>query len=175
MQYKTHVLGGVGTAAVLAAVMPEAVTGTAGAIIAMSSGAVIGSLFPDIDHQNSYLGKRVKPISFLVRLAFGHRGVTHAPAVLLALTGGLLFISRMLGGGPMFTALLIGFLAGALSHVLLDALTPAGVPLLYPFKKKSVNLAGIRTGSFGETIFGVALAVAILWFGGVHLLPQFAG
>lgn len=41
-------------------------------------GLVLGSLLPDIDHPQSYLGRRLTPLSVPIFKLFGHRGITHS-------------------------------------------------------------------------------------------------
>lgn len=168
MRYNTHLMGGVATVAALYAIAPEA---TVEVGLAMTAGTLIGSLFPDIDHKGSFIGKRLKLLSFLVRMTTGHRGATHAPILLVALSIALLFVGNLFGFGQMWLFGIIGFFCGAISHVLLDALTPAGVPLMYPFSKESTNFAKIKTGSFGETLFGFALMLCIVVALGSYWLP----
>ena len=39
---------------------------------------LIGCIFPDIDHKNSFIGKRLRFISVPISFVFGHRGITHS-------------------------------------------------------------------------------------------------
>lgn len=41
-------------------------------------GAFLGSLLPDIDHSGSRIGRIIRPFSWLIRLFFGHRKLTHS-------------------------------------------------------------------------------------------------
>mgnify|MGYP003412891621 CR=1 FL=1 len=129
----------------------------------------IGSVFPDIDHRGSYIGRKFKITSFIISKTVGHRGATHSPLVLFLLSGLLMFISKtgiinlnlpesLL---PYIYLGIGGFFLGSISHLLLDALTPAGIPLFYPFTKKSVNIARIKTGGFGEKIFTLLIWIGI--------------
>lgn len=78
---KTHRLGGIMVGA-LSPLIIEAVTKTPiqdPAVfvgVAMAGGA-IGSLIPDLDHPNSLLSKKLKPVSAIVREFAHHRGITH--------------------------------------------------------------------------------------------------
>lgn len=40
--------------------------------------ATMASLLPDICHMRSKIGRRLKLISFIIRLLFGHRTFTHS-------------------------------------------------------------------------------------------------
>jgi len=101
---------------------------------------LLGALFPDIDHSQSTLG-RIIPLSLFVR----HRTVTHS---FLAL-GIALYVNVWFG---------IGFA----THLLLDALNPAGVPILYPYEKR-VGIGIIRTGSIRENILFLLICAGLLY------------
>ncbi|MCD6590125.1 metal-dependent hydrolase [Candidatus Woesearchaeota archaeon] len=110
--------------------------------------AILGSLLPDIDERNSFLGKK----SFIVARILGHRQITHSVFILIFLLFSLLFVS----GG--LRLLLLGFLVGYASHIFLDALTVTGIPFL------GTRIHGwIKTSSIGELmIFLVLLVILIL-------------
>ena len=122
--------------------------------------ALVGGWLPDIDHWNSKAGRLfapvTRPLAVVVQALFGHRTVTHS---LLAL-GVLGWTAWTLGGPAVGTGLLLGY--G--SHLLADALTPAGVPLLWPVKWR-VGLGLVRTGGAAETVFlGLVLGVGLAAF-----------
>jgi inner membrane protein len=96
---------------------------TAGLIVLA---AAVGAVAPDIDHPGSFISRRLWPLRFLV-FWLPHRGVTHSMlAVLLVAVGGW-ELSPVYGGM---------FAAGWLSHILADMLTPSGVPLLWPVRRR---------------------------------------
>ena len=41
------------------------------------SGVIIGSVLPDIDEENSYIGNRFKLFSIVISSLIKHRGITH--------------------------------------------------------------------------------------------------
>lgn len=86
---------------------------------------LLAGLLPDIDSAHSFFGSKVKALS----LAFRHRGVIHSILTMIIFSIVLLIIT------PSFYYLL-AFIAGYLSHLLLDSLTPKGIPLLWPSKKR---------------------------------------
>lgn len=99
----------------------------------------------------------------LVRLP--HRGPTHSLAMagLWGALGGLLWGDPTLAGA---------WLAGYLSHLFLDALTPSGIPWLWPFSPHRLRLAHWRTGSawdLGMLVLGGAIGLGGLlrWLGGL--------
>lgn len=113
--------------------------------LAIAAGVAVGSILPDIDHPYSIVGRRV-PI--LPRL-LPHRTITHG--LLFALVCGVLYLP--LG-------------VGVLLHLLLDALNPAGVPLLWPRATKYhipyIHL--VRSGGKIDYLLGVILWAFIVWY-----------
>ena len=143
---KTHLCGGLAVAALIC----SAGGLTAGQGMGCTAGCAFGSLFPDIDHKGSMLGQKVKPVSSVIGAVAGHRTLFHwfAPYLLLAC---VLHI-----GFPGWDMVTLSVLAGILSHLFLDALTPSGVPL-YPGRK--AHLLKIHTGSGIDKALGICLAV----------------
>lgn len=94
------------------------------------------SIFPDIDFHKSKIGRKVKPLSWLINLFVGHRGVIHSlfAALFFYL---LLFI---LFGGTYGSAALLGYF----SHIFLDSLTKRGTKPLWPIRTR---LTGILKGN----------------------------
>ncbi len=109
----------------------------------------IAALLPDVDHSSSFLGKRTKIFSFLK-----HRGLTHSilGLVLLYYILYALKIYYFPQIGPFINYILIG--CG--SHIFLDMLTPSGIRLFYPLKKR-VKIPLIKTGSAWENVFMFAM------------------
>lgn len=138
----------------------------------------VGALLPDIDGNGSitrpgtilknFLGKTlsqlldaiVAPFALVIRLLFGHRGLTHA----LIVPGIILLAELSFGISHWFSF-------GYLTHILGDFLTPKGVPLLSPFVKSSFSLKVFRTGSILEWIIVIILFCYVTVFG-IELLPQ---
>ena len=103
---------------------------------------VVASLLPDIDSKKSYLG-RFNPLASWL----SHRGITHNPITIMVIT---LILSEYHNVIPFFI--------GAMSHLVLDSLTPMGIP----FGKRRIKLARIKTGSIGEWIT-LMIILLILW------------
>jgi inner membrane protein len=87
-----------------------------------------GAVMPDLDTTTSGPGKFVRPLSSFLERRFGHRTLTHSLPFLLALAL-LLLPLREASPGAYWA-----FLAGYLSHLLLDTLNVNGVPLLWPWR-----------------------------------------
>ncbi|HLO77719.1 MAG TPA: metal-dependent hydrolase [Magnetospirillum sp.] len=127
--------------------------------------AALGSLLPDIDHPQSWAGRKLRPISVPLSMLVGHRGVTHSA---IAVLGGLAALLLM-GMGWMAAPLVIGYL----SHLVADGLTPSGVPLLWPSRRRfTLNLC--ETGSLVEIALVAGIAALGGWAAGVDLshLPR---
>lgn len=129
------------------------------ALTAFCGGSLLGALLPDIDHAGSAIGRRIKPISFVIQTLAGHRGITHAPATWLVLTVVLFAIAALLN--PAFHFLVAGLSLGYASHLFLDCLTIGGIPAAWPAKSIKVRYtAGLfKTGSIGEHVFIASLVV----------------
>ena len=115
----------------------------------------VGSILPDIIDQ-----KLAKTFGFSKRgqqRVFGrvHRGLSHwfGLYLLLILACNYLLIADWI------KEIILGFAIAALSHVLLDMLTPKGVPILPLAKKPRLSLPICSTGSLGEYIFLMAICL----------------
>ncbi len=118
--------------------------------------AVFGALLPDIDHPQSWVGRRTRPVSTTLAAALGHRGITHSALAVVGLTALLLY-----GGYRQVTvaALAVGYL----SHLAADMLTPRGLRLAWP-SRRVWSLPLCRTGSPMEGLIVAALSGLILWW-----------
>lgn len=122
MRYKTHLL----TSTTITLALTEYTNLEPN--ILLFGGVLIGSLLPDIDEENSFIGKRSLGISSIVHSIFGHRGFTHS--LLAAL---LVFL-------PYFFweyTFLLGLSLGYLLHIIGDFFSVSGVPLFWFFSKKT--------------------------------------
>src|SRR5919197_1885449 len=134
MMKRSHALIGAaaGVATAKAIGGPLAVTGLVGGVAA---------LLNDVDHPESVIG-RLLP-RWWHRLTPGHRGPTHSLAwcaglALLVWAGQSLLLDAP---APPLLGAAVG--VGALSHVLADGLTVAGVPLWWPWSRRRLVLLGL--------------------------------
>lgn len=137
--FKGHLMGGAVFAGAAVGVIlyqsPE-ITGE----ILLSSGVVVattmvGSLLPDIDHPESFLGRRLRWISKPIYGWCGHRTLTHSLFFMIGVTNLLSFYQHEEVG--------LGLGVGILSHILLDFMSlGSGVALLYPIYPKRIYLNG---------------------------------
>lgn len=155
MTYRTHIVGGVLAALIategLGGIVMVGVVDTA----IMVGVSAFASLVPDLDHEESKLGRRVPKVSKFLSRVFGHRGMTHAPIVY-----GLIYKLMQSQNIPM--TITLGFLVGALSHLFLDMFNWMGVPLMLPLTKKKFSLGGIKTRSGDESVFCGGLVVGVV-------------
>ncbi|MBI1363960.1 MAG: hypothetical protein GC134_08230 [Proteobacteria bacterium] len=117
---------------------------------------LLGSLLPDIDHPKSLLGRRFFLVSGVMDMAVGHRGATHSIFALAAtIIGGFYLLSP-----DMALALSVGFT----SHLLADAMTKGGVPILWPNPVKMHILpTPFKTGSLVEyLVTGLLLGLSFI-------------
>jgi inner membrane protein len=140
-------------------------------------GAVTGglaALAPDIDHPGSVTGKLLP--RWWHRLTPGHRGPTHSLAWCLLL-GLLVALFQSWATGEPFAWAAASTLvsAGALSHVLADAMTSHGVPFLYPLTRRKWRPLGplsFDTASWPEAVVTIAiLGIALVFVGRGFFLP----
>jgi inner membrane protein len=106
-----------------------------------------------------------------------HRGITHTLLFLLVVTAALagvgVAVAEQFGTDPLLTGG-IGAIVGVVaigSHLLADALTPSGVPLLWPLSSRrfSVSLATASNpaANYGLLAFGVGATLVVGYFAGV--------
>lgn len=168
MRYKTHVAGGllagVSSLNLIADKLNISSDITSYEGMVFIAGAVIGSLFPDIDHRGSYLGRKAKITSTITNALFGHRGITHSPIAMGAFVFFLYLLSKLfIVTSPFIKLWFIGFFLGILSHIFLDMLTKGGVPLLLPFTKKRISLTKMKTGSMGEKLVMIIMVIVCVY------------
>lgn len=128
----------------------------AGLLITTEPSAIVVSgvsaLLPDIDIPTSKVGRASPIISTIINIAFGHRGLFHS-----LLAAGLIFLLIL----KFFPAYSLYCLIGYLSHLLLDCLTPAGVPLLWPIPFR-FRVPIIKTGSVMKIVLLVGITILFI-------------
>lgn len=115
--------------------------------------ALLFSFLPDIDEYRSKIGKKLWFISVPLKLVFGHRKIIHSIFVPLILSIAIFLFSPELA---------IAAFIGYMSHLLLDALTPAGIMFFYPLFKFKIS-GFVKTDSFlAEVLFFVVLVLDVV-------------
>ncbi|WP_051966249.1 metal-dependent hydrolase [Thermanaerosceptrum fracticalcis] len=124
---------------------------------------MVASLLPDIDEPGSMISRKIPIIPYIISL-LGHRTITHS-LIGLVLFSGFLFVyakEYLMVGGVAY-----------LSHLILDTLTPAGVPWFYPLGR-NYSLGLFRTGGLTEALYLVLLFVAGAVWGPLLFKPYMA-
>jgi inner membrane protein len=120
--------------------------------------AIGGSLLPDIDHPQSWVGRRVRAISRPLAALMGHRGITHS-----FLAVAVCFLSLRWHG--FSRGIVAPVVVGYLSHLGADLVTSSGLRLAWPLRQRyAIPLC--NTGSFGEPVI---VACVVLWVGAAAL------
>lgn len=117
--------------------------------------SAFAALFPDIDHPNSMLRRR---IGFLGVSVFWltHRGLTHTllAVVLFGLAAAMLLPEKIWA---------VAAIAGYASHILADMVTIAGVPVFWPLSSANWHLVPrlirVRTGGIAESLIEAAFVL----------------
>lgn len=127
---------------------------------AAAAAGILGGLAPDLDHRKSKITQKTGMFGFVSSRMLKHRGVLHAP-ILYVVLAAVLF--PCIGVYPLTQAAVCGLLAGALSHLFLDALNPSGIPLLWPLLKKRISLLPIQTGGRIDRLIGRLCLLGAAW------------
>jgi inner membrane protein len=113
---------------------------------------ILGSLIVDIDHPQSKIGTKLKPISKFISFLFGHRTWFHSIFLALIISGILYYFNTQMG-----TALFIGYL----SHIFLDGFTWSGVNIIHPINQLRIQ-GFVKTGKLAEHILLIIIIVLIV-------------
>lgn len=176
MRGKTHMLGGVAAGLIGFQLTGDLISANTDTVVplqktivfgSMLTGAFFGSILPDIDHKGSFIGRRMKILSFLVHHSLGHRGLTHSLLFAILVPALFGFLTLQFATGEIQGVLIAGIFGlflGILSHIFLDALTVSGVPLFAPFTNKTFRFGRFRTGGIGEYVvaFGLVIGIFVL-------------
>ncbi|MFC3040710.1 metal-dependent hydrolase [Virgibacillus xinjiangensis] len=156
MRYDTHLITSLATGTGVTIV--SAVPFTFGYVI----GIMIGSLLPDIDEPQSFIGRRSFGVASVIKRTYGHRGITHSLFAWLIFS----IVSCLIA--PNFFG--IGLSLGYLFHIIGDLFSVSGVPLYKPFTDERVKMPRrltYRTSSQKEKII---LSIFLLLL--ILLLPN---
>lgn len=159
MEYKTHI--------VTTLVVGLPLMASNGQTDLLNIGMVaLGSLLPDIDHPQSFLGKRNKIASGITNKTFGHRKATHSLLAIVVIYWLMAIVaSHYLTSRGSLTPFWLTF--GYLCHLLEDSFSQEGVNWLWPKKKRTKHNFGqivhYKTGSLAEyLVFGLMLCLFLL-------------
>ncbi len=127
---------------------------------------LLGSILPDIDHPQSFIGKCLNPLSIPINMKFGHRQFVHS----LLLWGSLSFL------GYYFWKPLMWFSVGGVTHCFLDCWNLQGVQLLLPlFRQKFVIMSHKYRIATGERLDFILMFVLFLASWGAWEIKSIGG
>jgi inner membrane protein len=157
LRYHTHIVTSLAIGAGIASQTSLSFT------MSYAAGIIIGSLLPDIDEPNSYVGRRSLGMSNKVKQAFGHRGMTHSIIIWAIIAAVLLSESHSL--------FFYGFIIGYLLHIIEDFFSVQGVPLFWPFQTKRYKFfITYRTSGFLEAVIFYLSFALFIYIGVNHQL-----
>lgn len=167
MNYKAHSVGGICTGLAFSiATMPQENQFLYTAVITTS--ALLGSLLPDVDEPNSFIGKKVWLLSKIIKFTTGHRGIFHTiiisfifPLIYYLTKDNELFLKY--SWFPYLNTI-IGLTIGYLSHLLMDAMTEMGVPLLWPITKRKISIMKLKTNRHEWIAIAMFVCLVIIVF-----------
>lgn len=116
--------------------------------------AVLGSLLPDVDHENSKIN-RMMPLTRWIPTLFKHRGFFHSifPAI------GIWALFHFTGYDIIGIPLAVGYLA----HLLSDCLTRMGCNLLYPITTLRIRGPIMTNGAMEYAVFFIMIALNLFF------------
>jgi len=113
---------------------------------------VVASI-PDIDFHKSQVGKKTKPVSFIINLFFGHRGLFHSLLFALA----LFLLIGYFGSNTLAAAALLGYS----SHLILDGFTKQGIMPFTPLSNLKISGFMRSGGIFDWVLFFIFICLII--------------
>jgi inner membrane protein len=114
----------------------------------------LAAILPDLDIPMSKIGGLLKPLSWLLNLLFGHRGLLHSIWFPLLIYFIFRAFDKELWAGAFFL--------GYMSHLVMDMLTIKGVYFFYPLNRVRVN-GFVKTGGILEWIVFVLIVVGVVF------------
>lgn len=116
----------------------------------------VGSLFPDIDQKGSTISRQLPILAKTFGAKCRHRGFTHSLLFMSILTLILGIVLYLCDFNIILFTIAFGFIAGNISHLILDLLTEDGIELFFPCKI-NFKIGFINTGSKVEKFITVLL------------------
>ncbi len=110
------------------------------------------TLLPDIDTSKSFFGRKIWPLSAIIKYTAGHRTFFHSIYIPI-----IFFLTFTLFG---YQDIAYASLIGYCSHLFTDALTKEGITPFYPFPFRIKGF--FKTNGIIELIFAVFLLMIII-------------
>ncbi|RFB13646.1 metal-dependent hydrolase [Bacillus sp. HNG] len=159
MRYKTHIVSSLTLGAGISIITHYPFH------IGYVVGISIGSLLPDIDEPNSFIGRRSMGLATYINKKYGHRGITHSLFAWILISIVCLIIP---------SPLTLGISLGYLFHLLGDFFSVRSIPVFAPlnYNRPKISIT-YRTGSITENvilyIFSILLFYFIFGIGNLHI------
>lgn len=179
MTAKTHMVGGIALASAATTLTGIYEPYSAASVItwgiAFLAPATIGALAPDMDHGNSKAANTnilTKIASIIIRITCGHRGMLHSP-FFLAILGIIGYLITEIYPFELLREVIVGFLIGYGSHLIIDLLNASGIPLLFPllWEKEGIkrvpkkqHLLRLPEGGIVEWLVWLVLVIIVIYF-----------
>ncbi len=180
---RTHDLAAF-TSLVIAAIYLPIETMSIGNALAVLLVAMVGGLLPDLDEPTADIWDTIPVGEVLGRVLsplFGkHRNISHSILGIFIANFGSIYLFSLLKPYILLDLEIIryAFMLGFLSHLFMDSLTQAGIPLLFPLRYKfgipPFKSLRIKTGGLVEQLIVfpglVLLNIYLIW----HYYPVFS-
>ena len=161
MTAKSHVITSLTVGLIPILLIPEYMIYAKEFVLIYIAGVVLGSLFPDIDEENSSIGRKTIFISSMLNKLIGHRTWTHNIFLYIP----FFFLGVYING--YYGVFIVGFSIGAVLHILEDSITNSGVnyalrPFLHKFALLPKRLRFKTNGNFENLIFYPSICLLLL-------------
>ena len=158
--FRTHEIGGlVACTVAMPILMKYGIIGEPGIVAhgLFVAGGAMGAMFPDIDSPTSKIRRGIRKVftgdPSTEKRVINHRREPHMPLIWAIIFAICLFFFNH----PAAETFIWGMMIGVFSHLFLDMLNPAGIPLFGPIKRKKINILPIKTNSWGENVIAILL------------------
>lgn len=111
------------------------------------------SILPDLDEYSSTISKKLRPLAFVTKLLFKHRGIFHSIFIPILLSSILFSINKIIS---------LAILTGYISHLFLDALTIKGITPFFPISDKKAK-GFIKVGSLLDNMLFYIFVILIVY------------
>lgn len=125
---------------------------------------LVGSVFPDIDEPESFIGRKLPIFSNILSLFVSHRGITHFMIIPI-----VVFILAYFENDYRIKIILVGLGVGIFAHSIGDMLTKGGVVgYFFPFFRKTKvallpSFLRFYTNSITEHLFNAIILFSIIY------------
>lgn len=119
---------------------------------------IVGSILPDIDSSESFMGRR---LPFIGSFFSKHRGVTHSIGHFLILSAILIAVAMFAPIPKVASFAIYGLLFGYASHLFLDLFSKEGIPVFW--SRKKYDYCDDRDKNVYIHLFRVYGILSVIW------------